>query len=140
MIYAQLMDDHAAIAALSADLIRIVDGGGSPDMASVVLGRLAVAIRDHRRAEDAVLATTLRIAAGDRHAVAAVAAMRDLDGLDEEWTFFLYRWCPAAVTAHWRAFGTDVRALMPRIAAELAREGSILYSLALHYDLLAGAD
>lgn len=139
MSYGRLMDDHAAIDALIADLLQVATRPERPMLASIVLERLAVAIRDHRAAEDAVLDATLERSAGDRHAAAAVAAMRDLCEVEEAWMLYLYRWSPGAVAARWPAFCSDTSILMPEIRRELAREGGILYSLAIHYDLLATA-
>lgn len=137
MSYQRLMDDHQAIDTLIAELLAIAGGAPQPTLASLVLARLAAGVRDHRVAEDAILSETLGAATGNRHALAAVAAMRDLEEVEEAWTLYLYRWSPRAIAADWSAFSEQTQSLMSAIRLELAREAGILYSLAVHYHLLA---
>lgn len=137
MSYQRLMDDHQAIDTLIAELLAIAGGAPQPTLASLVLARLAAGVRDHRVAEDAILSETLGAATGNRHALAAVAAMRDLEEVEEAWTLYLYRWSPRAIAADWGAFSEQTQSLMSAIRLELAREAGILYSLAVHYHLLA---
>ena len=140
MSYQRLIADHDSIDALIAELLAVADGAPCPMSASGVLARLAAAVRDHRVAEDAILSDTLGAATGNRHARAAIAAMRDLDDVEEAWTLYLYRWSPSEISAAWEAFAEDTRSLMSVIRLELAREAGILYSLAVHYHLLATTD
>lgn len=140
MSYQRLMQDHATIEALIADLLHATAGEAHPARASALLERLAVVVRDHRAREGAVLRATMESAAGDRHAATAVAAMHDVGELEEDWSQYLYRWSPDAVAGQWPLFCRVTAVMMPMVRAELAREAGILYSLAVHLGVLAAIE
>lgn len=137
MSYDRLMREHEAIEALADALASAARGAAAPDVASKLLGRLAMAIRDHMAAEEGTLAATLDAALRNRHHAAAASAMLDVEYLREDWTAYLYRWTREGIAADWQRFATETLAIMERIRDRLARETGILYSLALHYRLIA---
>jgi outer membrane PBP1 activator LpoA protein len=137
MSYDRLIREHEAIDALTDALVVLVDGNPAVDDGAALLERLARVIRDHMAVEERTLAATLDAASHDRHHAAAVSAMRDVEELREDWTLYLYRWTPAAIAADWARFGMETRIMMARLHDRVAQETGILYSLALHYRLIA---
>lgn len=135
--YRRLMREHATIEAFADDLVDIVQGPASAaEAALATVRRLAMMIRDHHANEEHALAATVDAAAGDRHRVAAMEAMRDVVAQDEDWSAFVYRWCPEAIAARWDEFGADTRVMVDRMRRRHAREMDILYSLGVHYRVL----
>lgn len=137
MSYDRLMKDHEAIDTLADALSDIVAGPADPARAARLLEEMTALVRDHGALEATTLAATLDAAAHDRHHAAAASAMRDVAQLREDWTMYLYRWTRAAIASDWRRFGVETVAMMERMRERVARETGILYSLALHYDLIA---
>ena len=137
MSYDRLVREHEAIDALAEALVTATRGRVDGAAAAGQLERLAVLIRDHMAVEELTLAATLDAASRDRHHAAAAAAMRDVERLRDDWTLYLYRWTPAAIAAEWRRFGIETAAMMERVRDRVANETGILYSLALHYRLIA---
>lgn len=136
MSYDRLIREHDAIAALTDALVRSVNGAPAAGEAASLLERLASIIRDHVANEEPTLAATLDVASRDRHHAAAVSAMRDVEELREDWTLYIYRWTRTAMAADWARFGLETRAMAKRVHDRVGQETGILYSLALHYDLI----
>ncbi|MGJ3629406.1 hypothetical protein AB5I41_25830 [Sphingomonas sp. MMS24-JH45] len=139
MSYHRLIRDHEAIDALIEALVDLHRGAADPAGAVRVMEQLTVTVRDHGALEADTLAATLDAAARDRHHAAAAAAMRDVVAWREDWTMYLYRWTGTAIAADWQRFGVETAVMMERMRARVATETGILYSLALHYDLIAPA-
>lgn len=137
MSYERLIRDHEAIDALIVALVDLTRGPADPARAAGLLEELTVTVRDHGALEADTLAATLDAAARDRHHAAAAAAMRDVRQLRHDWTMYLYRWTRATIAADWGRFGVETVVMMERMHERVARETGILYSLALHYDLIA---
>lgn len=137
MSYDRLIRQRDAIEARAEALVALVDGPPRVAEAVDLLRRLAGLIRDHVANEDLILADTLRAAARDRHHAAAATAIRDVEDLREDWALYLYRWSPAAIARDWGRFALETRATMERVGGLAVRGTAILYSLALHYRLIA---
>ncbi len=137
MSYDRLIQEHDAIEALTDALVALVAGPPATAEAAALLERVAALIRDHMADEEQTLAATLDAAARDRHHAAAANAMRDVEQLREDWALYLYRWTRVAIAADWGRFAVETRAMMERVGERVARETGILYSLALHYRLIA---
>jgi hypothetical protein len=137
MEYSALVADHEAIDRLVQQLLVTVRAENPrPATAARILEALAETVRDHLAAEDPVIYATVNATRGARHASTVEASVAELDALKEEWIGYLYRWEADSVSANWDAFVTHTEELLPRLSDRVQRETSILYSLALHYEVI----
>jgi hypothetical protein len=137
MDYSALVADHEAIDRLVQQLLETVRAKEPrPAAAARILETLAETVRDHLAVEDPVIYATVNATRGARHASTVEASVAELNVLKDDWTGYLYRWEADSVTANWDTFVVETEALMSRLSDRVKRETSILYSLALHYEVI----
>lgn len=138
MQYHQLVDEHEAIERSARLLLDCTQcRTPHPDRAFALLGALATTVRDHVAAETPVIRNTLEAAAGERHQLVAHEVERDWRQVREDWTQYLDRWDEPQIAADWPRFAADTHTMLDRLDEQLRYETSILYSLALHYRVIA---
>lgn len=138
MDYAGLVADHEAIDQLVQHLLKLIRSGSArPATAARILETLAAMIRDHLEVEDPVIYATAAAAAGERHEPVVTASVTELESLKEDWAQYLYRWDAERIEADWPAFSADTGNILGRLSDRVGRETAILYSLAVHYNVIA---
>jgi hypothetical protein len=136
--YNELLAQHHAIVALCRSLLVCVAARPvRPQAAFALLHELTCLILQHVEVEDPVIYETMTIAAGDRYENAAQESRAELERLGEDWSDYLYRWPPAQIESAWTDFAAESSAILPRIESRLKYESGVLYSLALHYNVIA---
>lgn len=138
MNYRNLIADHEAIEAAAFIVVTLV----RPDVprprdAIKALHLLAHLLRDHLAGEDVVIYHTVLAAQGGRHADTAARMRDELDRLREDWEAYLYRWGADRIVGEWTEFALQTGAILSRIRERVTFETMILYSLALHLDVVA---
>ncbi|PZU09812.1 hypothetical protein [Sphingomonas sp.] len=137
MEYSALIADHETIDRLTQHLLKLVRSGNSrPETAAQVLDMLAMAIRDHLATADPIIHATAAAANGARHEPAARASVAELDMLREDWAQYLYRWDAPRIMANWDDFSEETSVVLRRVSDSVNRETAVLYSLAVHYDVI----
>lgn len=135
--YRHLIDEHVAIdRACDVVLALALAPDCRPREAALALDVLAALLRDHLAAEDEMIYQTILAARGDRHGATAAALGAELARLCDDWADYLYRWDACRIAADWAEFARDTAALLIRVRERVARETTILYSLALHHGTL----
>jgi hypothetical protein len=138
MDYSGLVADHEAIDQVVQRLLRMIRAGDArPTVAARILETLAEMIRDHLAVEDPIIYATVAATSGARHEPIAKASVGELEMLKEDWVQYLYRWDVERIAADWPAFSADTGAILGRVSDRVSRETAILYSLAVHYNVIA---
>lgn len=140
MDYQTLIAEHEAIEHAAHALIRLTAGKPRPEMASHMLEDLAELVRDHLSHEDPIIYETGRLIAAGRHGDAAGASLAALEALKADWADYLLHWNPEAVANDWPRFAVDSLSMLERLKERVALETSVLYSLAVHHQVLAPGD
>ena len=137
MNYQQLIAEHDAIAA-ACDVVTAIAAHAPPRPADATKGLelLAHLLRDHLAGEDEVIYQTLLRARGGRHAETAARMGEQLVRLKEDWESYLYRWDAAQVAAAWPAFADETADMLGRIRERVTFETMVLYSLAVHLEVV----
>lgn len=136
MTFQKLIAEHEAIEHLAHALIRLSAGAPRPNAAAEMLEELSQLVRDHLAEEDPIIYAAAERATG-RHQAAAAMCVDTFETLKEDWGQYLYRWDTAHLVRDWRRFGTETVAMLERLNERVAAETAVLYSLAVHHDLLA---
>jgi hemerythrin-like domain-containing protein len=137
MDYSALVADHKAIDRLVQQLLETVRAEEPrPVAAAHILETLAETVRDHLAVEDPIIYATVNATRGARHASTVEASVAELETLKEDWIGYLYRWEADSVTANWDGFAGETEELLSRLRDRVQRETAILYSLALHYEVI----
>jgi hemerythrin-like domain-containing protein len=137
MDYSALVADHKAIDRLVQQLLETVRAEEPrPVAAARILETLAETVRDHLAVEDPIIYATVNATRGARHASTVEASVAELETLKEDWIGYLYRWEADSVTANWDGFAGETEELLSRLRDRVQRETAILYSLALHYEVI----
>ena len=140
MTFQKLIAEHEAIESLAHALIRMSVGAPRPHAAAEMLEELSQLVRDHLAEEDAMIYAVVERANGGRHHSAAAMSAETFEALKEDWGQYLYRWDHQHLVDDWRRFGTETVAMLERLNERVAAETAVLYSLAVHHDLLAPGD
>ncbi|RDE06840.1 hypothetical protein [Sphingomonas aracearum] len=138
MTYTELVAGHAAIKA-SARKLRNCVASRHPraKAAAALLQELALLLLEHIDGEAPLFRSTREAAAGDRHAELAARFEREFQLLRESWSACLSRWTGDRIAADWSGFAAESRAMLATLEERLECEASVLYSLALHYRVIA---
>ncbi|MDO6415807.1 hypothetical protein Q4F19_15555 [Sphingomonas sp. BIUV-7] len=137
MNYASLVAAQLAIDRFVQQLLDLVRARDArPAAAAFTLEMLAAALRDHFAVEDAVVLETIAATKDARHALAAQAAQAEREALKTDWARYQDRWADAQIAVDWSGFSADSIALLGPFRERMNRAAAILYSLALHYDVI----
>ena len=138
--YRKLIAEHDAIDAAAYVVLSLTRRDARrPVEAAKALEMLAQLLRDHLSGEDAVIYQTILASRGGRHADMAEQMQVELERLKDDWETYLYRWDAVRIDTEWNGFVRDTEAMLSRIRERVTMETMVLYSLALHLDVIAVA-
>lgn len=137
--YQQLVADHAEIERLGKELIActLEPEVPRPSRATNLLRQLSALIRRHLANEAPVLSGTLHAAVGQRHERVTRDIEVECRQVHQRWNAYAERWTTDRIHADWTGFAGDTQALLRNLEERLQYETSVLYSLALHYHVIA---